>query len=120
MGPFAETCIHLRDIARPLDLDVDVPTAHWPLLLDYLVGPRPAHTLNRPGCAADLHLAATDVDWAHGAGPHVAGPAEALAMALTGRPAALTDLTGPGANILKQRLEKPRLATHRPAASDSV
>jgi uncharacterized protein (TIGR03083 family) len=108
MGPFAETCIHLRDIARPLDLDVDVPPAHWHLLLDYLVGPRAARTLIQPGRADNLRLTATDVDWTHGSGPLVTGSAEALAMVLTGRLAVLADLTGPGTTILKQRLETRR------------
>ena len=42
MGPFADTCLHLRDVARPLGLPVDVPTEHWVALLDYLVSPEVA------------------------------------------------------------------------------
>src|SRR5687768_6623325 len=45
MGPFAETCIHLRDIARPLGLAADVPGDHWHILLDYLTSPAAAATL---------------------------------------------------------------------------
>ena len=48
MGSFAETCIHLRDIARPLGLDVDVPAAHWEQLLRYLVSPSAAAALVTP------------------------------------------------------------------------
>ncbi|CAO5179224.1 Mycothiol-dependent maleylpyruvate isomerase metal-binding domain-containing protein [Frankia sp. AiPs1] len=108
MGPFAETCVHLRDITRPLGQDVDVPTTHWHLLLDYLAGPRPARALIQPGRADNLRLAATDIDWTHGFGLSVTGPAEALAMVLTGRSAALADLAGPGTDILRQRLETGR------------
>ena len=32
-----------------------------------------------------LRLRATDVEWAHGRGPEVTGPGEALLMAMTGR-----------------------------------
>lgn len=104
VGPFAETCVHLRDIARPLALAADVPATHWHLLLDHLIGPRPIRSLVRPGLADNLHLAATDIAWTHGCGPQVTGPAEALAMTLTGRPAALPDLAGQGTDILKRRL----------------
>ena len=51
-----------------------------------------------------LRLQATDVDWAHGRGPEVTGPGEALLMAMSGRPAALADLSGPGLGTLAERL----------------
>jgi hypothetical protein len=47
---------------------------------------------------------ATDLDWAHGKGPEVSGPGEALLLAMAGRPAALSELTGPGKTILAQRI----------------
>jgi hypothetical protein len=49
-------------------------------------------------------LRATDIDWEHGRGPEVSGSGEALLMAMSGRPAALTDLTGPGQPTLAARL----------------
>ncbi|MEU8658232.1 maleylpyruvate isomerase family mycothiol-dependent enzyme [Actinoplanes philippinensis] len=100
MGPFAETCVHLRDIARPLGLDADVPVEHWRLLLDHLTSPSAAPGLTPPGRLAGLRLVATDTDWAAGEGALVSGPAEALGMAITGRRAALPDLTGPGVERL--------------------
>jgi uncharacterized protein (TIGR03083 family) len=96
MGPFAETCVHLRDIARPLGLDADVPAEHWRILLDYLASPSAAPALSPPGRLDGLRLTATDIDWSAGEGEPVSGPAEALGMAITGRRAALTDLSGPG------------------------
>ena len=104
MGPFAETCIHLRDVARPLGLTVDVPIEHWHTLLDYLVSPEAAPALVPAGRVGGLTLAATDTDWATGRGPEVRGPIEALAMAAAGRPAALADLRGPGLHTLECRL----------------
>jgi uncharacterized protein (TIGR03083 family) len=100
MGPFAETCVHLRDIARPLGLDADVPVEHWRILLDYLVSPSAAPALCPPGRLTGLRLAATDADWSAGAGDLVTGPAEALGMAITGRSAAYADLSGPGVSRL--------------------
>ncbi|GIF38114.1 maleylpyruvate isomerase family mycothiol-dependent enzyme [Actinoplanes xinjiangensis] len=101
MGPFAETCVHLRDIARPLGLDADVPVEHWRILLDYLTSPAAAPALTPPGRLAGLRLVATDIDWAAGDGALVSGPAEALGMAITGRRAALADLSGPGVTRLR-------------------
>ncbi|GAA2900328.1 hypothetical protein Acy02nite_83190 [Actinoplanes cyaneus] len=96
MGPFAETCVHLRDIARPLGLPVDVPVTHWQFLLDHLTGPDAAPGLVRPGRLTGVRLHATDVDWAAGDGAAVRGTAEALTMAVTGRDVVLPELTGPG------------------------
>ncbi|QGG96672.1 maleylpyruvate isomerase family mycothiol-dependent enzyme [Actinomarinicola tropica] len=106
-GPFADSCIHLRDLARPLGLDVDVPLAHWRAVLDYLVADGAAPTLVPAGRLAGLALRATDQDWSHGgdaSGQEVAGPSEALAMATTGRAVALADLAGPGVKLLAGRL----------------
>jgi uncharacterized protein (TIGR03083 family) len=96
MGPFAETCIHLRDIARPLGVCHDVPIDHWRTLLDYLTSPSAAPALVLPGRLDGLSVAATDTDWSSGAGAAVTGPIEAVAMAVAGRPAAPADLRGPG------------------------
>jgi uncharacterized protein (TIGR03083 family) len=104
MGPFAETCIHLRDIARPLGLTADVPIEHWRTLLDYLVSPAAAPALTPADRLRGLTLTATDTDWITGPGPEIHGPVEALAMAAAGRPAAMADLQGPGLNTLGSRL----------------
>lgn len=104
MGPFAETCIHLRDIARPLGLPADARQEDWLDLLRYLTAPDPAPNLVRPELIAGLTLLATDLRWQHGSGPRVAGSLEALTMAVTGRAAAVADLDGPGVDILRARL----------------
>ena len=104
VGPFAETCIHLRDIARPLGLAADVPVDHWRTLLDYLVSPAAAPALTPAGRLRGVTLTTTDADWSTGLGPEITGPIEALAMATAGRPAALADLRGPGVPTLDARL----------------
>jgi hypothetical protein len=63
-----------------------------------------APTLPSKGNAKGLRLLATDVDWSSGAGPEVAGPAEALLMAVAGRPDALSELDGPGLTTLRARV----------------
>ena len=53
---------------------------------------------------ADVNLKATDTSWSTGNGPEAEGPAMSLLMVMTGRPSALTDLTGPGVETLQSRL----------------
>jgi len=50
-----------------------------------------------------LTLRATDATWSHGSGPEVSGPALSLVMAMTGRKAALDDLSGDGVATLRTR-----------------
>jgi len=104
LGPFADTCVHLRDIARPLGLTADVPVEHWRILLAYLVSPTVAPALVPPGRLDGLELVATDTDWRGGDGALVTGTAEALGMAACGRVAAVADLRGPGCTTLRDRL----------------
>ncbi|WP_280234759.1 hypothetical protein [Nocardia cyriacigeorgica] len=50
-----------------------------------------------------LRFEATDLDWTHGSGPIISGPAEALLLALSGRTPALDRLHGDGVPILRAR-----------------
>ena len=107
VGPEAqlvETAVHLRDIARPLGLDADVPLAHWKAVLDYLVSPGVAPGVLPRRRLDGLRLTATDQDWRHGDGPELVGTSEAIAMAVTGRRAVLGDVSGSGRSILAERL----------------
>lgn len=103
-GPFAESCLHLRDIARPLGLPDDVPTADWVALLGYLTSRDVAPALVTTGRLDGLTLETTDAGFRHGSGPLVSGPAEALALAVAGRGPALDDLAGPGVAKLRTRV----------------
>lgn len=104
MGPFAETCVHLRDIARPLSLDMDARRDDWLDVLAYLTSPQVAPALVPRGRASGIALRATDADWRWGQGPEAAGTLEALALAVTGRVAAVDDLDGPGRPTLRSRM----------------
>jgi hypothetical protein len=48
---------------------------------------------------------ATDADWERGQGSEVAGPIGAILLLLTGRPAALSRLSGEGAETLRAQLD---------------
>ena len=52
---------------------------------------------------AGLNLRATDAEWSHGTGPEVSGPILSLVMVMTGRKAAVDDLTGEGVATLRSR-----------------
>ncbi|NGN93289.1 maleylpyruvate isomerase family mycothiol-dependent enzyme [Nocardioides sp. KC13] len=106
MGQFTDHCIHLRDCARPLGLDTDVPLEDWRAVLDWLPTKQASLGVVPAGRLDGLALRATDQNWSWGAddGAEVSGPSEALAMALSGRSVALADLTGPGVATLRERL----------------
>ncbi|BBY15164.1 hypothetical protein MLIT_07560 [Mycolicibacterium litorale] len=98
---FVDGTIHHQDIRRALHRPRTVPADRLARILPLIPGnPR----LGAGRRIKGLRLRATDVDWSHGAGPEVAGPGEALLMAMAGRPAALADLSGPGRDVLAQRL----------------
>jgi uncharacterized protein (TIGR03083 family) len=104
LGPMTDTCIHLRDAARPLGLDVCPPPASWRPALDFLVS-KPARRGFIPrDRLVGLRFIATDQGWQHGAGTEIQGSSEAIAMAVSGRPAALADLAGPGTDVLRARI----------------
>lgn len=98
----ADAVVHHQDIRRPLGRPRDIPAER---LLSALRHPDP---LARPTrYTRGLRFAATDLDWTQGDGPEVRGPAEALALAVVGRPAALEELTGDGVPTLRERLSPP-------------
>lgn len=93
--------IHHQDIRRSLGRPRSVPPARLERVLGLVPGnPR----LGAGRRIRGLQLRATDVDWAHGSGPAVTGPGEALLMAMAGRRAALADLSGPGCATLAARM----------------
>jgi uncharacterized protein (TIGR03083 family) len=102
MGQMADGCIHLRDCARPLGLATDVTVEDWRMVLEWLPAGVPGVAPKRR--FAGLRLSATDQDWTWGTGAEVTGPSEAMAMAMSGRTAALADLEGDGVELLRQRL----------------
>ncbi len=93
--------IHHQDIRRTLGRPRAIPADRLTRILP-LVPSNPRLGAGRR--IRGLRLRATDVDWTHGRGPEVTGPGEALLMAMTGRPAALADLSGSGHATLAARL----------------
>lgn len=104
-GPFADSCIHLRDLALPQGLDVTVAPERWEAVVDIIVSPRgQASFLPTKDLLDDIAWRATDTGRVWGAGLLVEGTAEALAMTMSGRTAYLDQLNGDGVPLLRDRL----------------
>ncbi|MEV0670708.1 maleylpyruvate isomerase family mycothiol-dependent enzyme [Mycobacterium sp. NPDC050441] len=93
--------VHHQDIRRALGRPRAVPAQRLQRILPTVPGnPR----LGAGRRIKGLRLRANDIEWEHGSGPEVTGTAEALLLAMTGRPQAAQELTGAGAAILLGRL----------------
>ena len=98
-----DVLVHSQDIAVPLGLDLTLEpaagalaaTRRWDTRGTWLA------TVFRELPLEDYRLTATDTDWSRGDGLAVAGPIGALLLLLTGRTAALAQLSGPGADALR-------------------
>lgn len=99
LAPLSDVMVHREDIAVPLGLGGDRPVAAWEHVLGFLTSGKARRGFVRPGLPA-LTYAATDLDWTHGSGQVVSGPADGLALALAGRSAGLSHLQGPGLDTL--------------------
>ena len=93
--------IHQQDIRRPLGIGRVIPPHRLQRVLDIALR-SPATRGARK--ARGVRLVATDLDWDYGDGLEVAGPGEAILMAMAGRPDALNQLSGSGKAVLAQRI----------------
>jgi uncharacterized protein (TIGR03083 family) len=93
--------IHGQDMCRPLDIKRDLPEVHLVRVADFVKDD--VHIFGTKKRIAGCKLTATDMDWCHGHGPEVKGPAEALVMMMAGRWVALDDLSGEGKSALVSR-----------------
>ncbi len=100
-----DVTIHHQDIRRPLGMPRQIPAERLRPVLDGAVC-----SPELPGrrLARGVRLVPTDLDWSHGSGPEVTGPAEAILMAVTGRADAVGELAGPGQPVLVARLARRR------------
>ena len=96
-----EVLVHSEDIRRPLGIAHEYPVDSVTDVTDFYAGSNVLIGGKRR--VEGLTLQATDTDWSRGSGPVVSGPARALMLATTGRPAALDELSGPGVEILRSR-----------------
>jgi len=96
-----EALVHPEDIRRPLGIKHEYPTDAVARVLDFFK--KSNLIIGSKNRISGVTLRATDVDWTHGSGPEVTGPAHSLLMAMTGRKDALADLSGNGVDTLRSR-----------------
>jgi uncharacterized protein (TIGR03083 family) len=96
-----ETIVHGEDIFRALGRYGDHPVEHVVAVADFYKNSN--MLIGAKSRISGVGLRATDAGWQHGTGPEVSGPALALVLAMTGRKAALDDLTGEGVAVLRGR-----------------
>jgi uncharacterized protein (TIGR03083 family) len=98
-----DVTIHHQDIRRPLGKPRQIPAER---LLYVLADAVRSPELPGRRLARGVRLAPTDLDWSHGSGPEITGPAEAILMAITGRAIAIPELGGPGLPVVVRRLAR--------------
>ena len=96
-----EAIIHAEDIRRSLGIPHDYPTDAVVRVADAYKGSNLVIGAKRR--IAGVRLEATDTDWSHGDGPTASGPMLSVLLAMTGRKAALDDLSGDGVATLRSR-----------------
>jgi uncharacterized protein (TIGR03083 family) len=96
-----ETIVHAEDIRRPLGIKHDYARDALADVASFYKGSN--LIIGAKKRIAGLQLKATDGDWSTGEGAEVSGPLASLILAMTGRKAALDDLSGPGVATLRGR-----------------
>lgn len=103
-----DVLVHAQDIAVPVGIGVPVPPDDAGLALANLW--RMGWPWRTPRRFQGLRFDAEDTDWSAGEGREVRGPALSLLLALTGRPAAIGELSGDGVVDLTERIGgRPKL-----------
>lgn len=98
MQPMIDVLCHGQDITRPLGRSHPMPVDAAAAAADCIWGRSFPFRAQRR--LRGVELVATDADWRAGSGVRVEGPISALLLLVSGRPAALADLTGPGVPAL--------------------
>jgi uncharacterized protein (TIGR03083 family) len=104
-----EVVIHAQDVRGSLGMSSTVPQDTLRATLDSCAG-RAGNIFvvgRKTRIGRGVHLRATDLDWEHGSGPDVRGPALALLMAIAGRSPAFADLVGAGVARMASRVDTP-------------
>jgi uncharacterized protein (TIGR03083 family) len=102
LEPLIDVLVHGQDIALPLGRTRPMPAQAAATAATRVWAMRRPFYAERT--LRGLTLTATDHPWSAGQGVPVEGPIAAILLLLTGRPAALTQLSGPGAAELRTRL----------------
>ncbi|WP_293001713.1 maleylpyruvate isomerase family mycothiol-dependent enzyme [Mycobacterium sp.] len=102
-GPLADILVHSGDVRIALGMPFEPDPRHAVPAMDFLTGPWPIGFVP-PRRLRGIRLSANDVARSWGAGSEATGPLAALLMSACGRAASLDALEGPGAAVLRRRL----------------
>lgn len=98
--------VHSQDIARPLGRDLPMPqepAVEAAVNVWSYFGTLKSRVF-RPVPWRSYRFVADDAEWSAGSGDEITGPIAALLLLLTGRTVALGEISGPGADALRQQL----------------
>ena len=101
-APLSHLVIHAEDIYRPLGIDHTINPRSANIVLNQMITPQARRSL-KPGLLEGLAFSAHDSGWTYGNGAQVSGSASALIRTLAGRAGAADELTGDGADQIRQR-----------------
>ena len=101
-APLSHLVMHAEDVHRPLRSGAHAGPEAADTTLDQLTGRMQG--LLGAGALDGLALASSDTPWRHGDGATVEATSSALLVTLGGRTAALDELEGPGADLLRTRV----------------
>lgn len=101
MDPLMDLVIHAQDIARPLGVRYVSPPAVVAACLTYVAT---NSFMGGPRRLSGVRLVSTDTGWTLGDRADLRGPDVDLLMVVSGRPAGLAALDGPGAAVVAGRL----------------
>ncbi len=100
-APLSDWVIHGLDMRRPLGIERDISGDRLRVVLDTAIGPKARKFFGND--ISGVRYEATDLDWSHGSGPLVSGPAQDIVLYLGGRRAGLERLGGDGLAVLRAR-----------------
>ena len=104
LEPLMDQLVHGQDMVVPLGRTREMPAEAAAVVATRAWGMGfPFHARKRLGRVC---LTATDHAWSVGEGPVVEGPVRAHLMLVTGRDVVLPELSGPGADELRARLDR--------------
>jgi len=103
-APLTEVLVHEADMRVPLGLPYQPDPAAVRTALEFVTTGRPVGFVPR-GRLTGLRLHATDLDWSWGSGEVLRGRGLDLLLVACGRAAMLPTVEGPGADLLRERLD---------------
>lgn len=103
-APLNDLVMHRRDMFLPLGIVYESPPDVVMNSLAMATQRGMAKMVNSVKFLNGLRCVASDLDWSWGAGQEITGPALPLAHALWGRRQSLSELSGPGVEVLRKRL----------------